>query len=749
MRATWKGWAGALTVALALTAAGCGKPCDNVKCNAGFECDSSSGKCVSSCPAGEGWDTGAQKCQNLCDAHAVTCSASEKCDPTSGKCVNAGCSSTQAWDPAEKQCRPACEVSGCSATQSCDDASGQCQNNCTSPTQPRGKAACEAGFKCDPTSGACVTLCTHVACSDGQYCDATSGQCASDPAPTGYPGSACTKDSDCAIPNDATDTFSCMTSVPLNNGTSMDFPGGFCVADPSCTGDAQCPQGDTCLPGFGCIPSCVADSDCRNTNEQYRCQSLGSGTYACLPASQCVPPSGQTACGGPGDPCQKDSDCVSGATCYGEMMTDPNTGKASYTGFVGGYCFWAEHKGDTCPSGSQAVPLDPTDPNFYGCLKDCTVGDISACRLSESCYAASSTANAPGVCWAAVCSGDQDCQQATCTAQSTSSCGKGQTCTNGTCPTADKCTKDSDCCAITDPTSGSCVAPGTCDTASHTCQQQFCDPSLGFCSADCRSVANDDFSSGGDTTGSCAGANCPKGTYCDKSLPAGSNCLNPLCSQGTTCNPTTGHCDRTCTDDSNCGVNGVCENPTTHPNAGTCIAHCTKYNESEVCASGTVCNYDTGHCQAKCTDDASCNANGTTGAYCDTASGHCLRRCDAATDPATCPSTAYCDTSTGQCQTKCTSSNESVVCSQTTYCQTSTGKCLPNCVGDTSECVGPAGAEACDVQGTDASNNPYGKCGLVCTNDLGCGKDPSGTQLTCLTAPDNASLKRCQEPPAG
>ena len=110
------------------------------------------------------------------------------------------------------------------------------------------------------------------------------------PTRPGAIGSACTMDTECTEPADAT----CQTTVG-SGMFSYEFPGGYCTAE--CTamsGSAECGAGAECVSvgfgGFGasfCAKTCSSDADCR-IEDGYSCQAPplmvggGSSTY-CLP----------------------------------------------------------------------------------------------------------------------------------------------------------------------------------------------------------------------------------------------------------------------------------------------------------------------------------------------------------------------------------------------------------------------------------------------------------------------------------
>jgi hypothetical protein len=76
----------------------------------------------------------------------------------------------------------------------------------------------------------------------------------------GIVGGACASDRDCA--------HRCLSD-------NSHYPGGMCTL--SCSRDADCPSGTSCVDDAGgiCAINCVSDGDCRPFGRDYRCDDKG------------------------------------------------------------------------------------------------------------------------------------------------------------------------------------------------------------------------------------------------------------------------------------------------------------------------------------------------------------------------------------------------------------------------------------------------------------------------------------------
>jgi Cys-rich repeat protein len=116
-----------------------------------------------------------------------------------------------------------------------------------------------------------------------------------------------------------------------------------------------------------------------------------------------------------------------------------------------------------------------------------------------------------------------------------------------------------------------------------------------------------------ETLATCSGVTCQVGEACDisdlcaKECFAHGDCNNPnmLCSSQTT--PTT--CQTTnCNSDSDCRGPSIC-----HPNNLTCSVIPGACTSNAHCASGEICEIDTGNCLTVCSSSADCGAGKVCG----------------------------------------------------------------------------------------------------------------------------------------
>lgn len=708
-----------------LASAGCtpADPCAAVTCGdlqiceAGVCVDDVSNLCLGKppCPTGTGCDSTTGNCRNLCTG-AAACTDGLGCKPETGKCVdlcttnNVNCTNpAKACVPATGVCEDRCKADTCSPTQACDPLAApaeRCKTLCETATKPVGEAECGASQKCEPATGDCVSKCKGVQCPGAtnspnyaQHCNPASGRCETGKPPAGTVGAICSGDEACdQIPLGPGQEATCLTDID-GDGTA-EFATGYCTA--TCSLSVPCPPGAFCLNGFGCLDKCLKKADCAEPG--YDClaldnfvQNAPAGEYVCFPGNKCGEEN-PADCRGIGADCEETDQCADGSFCYPEVG---QTGE--YTGFDGGYCIAFIRSTDACPVGSSPIPVSSQDPTQVACLKDCEFAAVGSCGLGEACQPINQEGDA--ICLFEECDVDAQCRTTTCTAAQLQGCGTGQACTNiaangqGTCKTNAKCDTNTPC-----PNGAACGTDGEC-------QPKYCDAALGLCLLPgCTAAA-------GATPDTCA-------------------------ELGSLCNPATSHCERACTRDAQCAgeqtglANAVCSGTVAAP--GLCIARCTEFNEEDVCGTTQVCNFVSGKCQAKCSENADCGDD----SLCDVPSGRCSKKCNVAGAPE-CAADRFCNEAVGTCDVKCTLANELQICGADKLCQTWSGKCFADCETDAALC----GAEACSVQVIDTvSGDTQGFCAPSCTTDAQCARDPSGHKLRCKAdAPRHCEFTPCSE----
>ncbi|MFH0900666.1 MAG: MopE-related protein [Pseudomonadota bacterium] len=155
-------------------------PCLEVMCEAGYDCDSTTGECRDLCAGVECRPN--ETCRNgLClDCLTLGCADGEVC--VAGKeglwtcepdpCYQKTCDEHEFCRDGEcvdLSCDPPCLVG-----EICFE--GNCRKDKCARTQ------CPEGSTCDPANGDCVPdLCAGVACPSGTVCDQRTGECRSDP----------------------------------------------------------------------------------------------------------------------------------------------------------------------------------------------------------------------------------------------------------------------------------------------------------------------------------------------------------------------------------------------------------------------------------------------------------------------------------------------------------------------------------------------------------------------------------------
>jgi hypothetical protein len=451
------------------------------------------------------------------------------------------------------------------------------------------------------------------------------------------------------------------------------FPGGYCSA--FCGSDEDCPSGAICLPVSRtesiCLDVCDPDAAMRDCRAGYGCaDSFELPAPVCLPGCtddtdcpmglQCDPAGGGTgegACFDPsaslGDECESETECPSGAFCYGE----------GFAGWPGGSCisFGCDVEMDSgCDGDAHCIP---STMGGGLCFDGCTTSDD--CRPS---YACEGTAAFPGrlICQPActdssVCSEERVCNPGLGTCDEpfdVSDLGRAcarmrDACDGGTCireadsgfpgsyciyvgcdneaPDAmDGCPGDGIC---IDGAGGAgicidgCTMPSDC-RAGYSCRAEFDDADGGTgCFPGCTSdmdCANDGYvcndgtglctepfdtgALGDPCTGrdECVGGRCvseaadgyPSGMCTYPGCRLSGMGPSEACPTGSACvddgegDPTLGTCVPTCTAPTGCRAGYTCETPA----GGTgmvCDPQCTMDGH---CSGGRTCDVPTGLC---------------------------------------------------------------------------------------------------------------------------------------------------------
>ncbi|XP_030853021.1 uncharacterized protein LOC100889158 [Strongylocentrotus purpuratus] len=166
--------------------------------------------------------------------------------------------------------------------------------------------------------------------------------------------------------------------------------------DITCTDDAECQNGETCVSGTCTCPAgstcaegtCIYDADCQNG------ETCVSNTCTC--------PAGSTCDEGT---CIYDADCQNGETCVSNTCTCP--------------------AGSTCDEGT--------------CIYD------ADCQNGETCVSNTCTCPAGSTCDEVTCTDDADCQNAEICESGTCTCPAGSSCGVEFCSSDDQCLNGGNC----------------------------------------------------------------------------------------------------------------------------------------------------------------------------------------------------------------------------------------------------------------------------------------------------------------
>lgn len=320
-------------------------------------------------------------------------------------CQNGQCVGTSTCGPGT--CQGCCKGNQClpGNTDAACGAGGALCTDCGSTGGTCQAGTCQGGQPCGPTN--CTGCCTANQCFGGgdnnrcgtngapcvdctetsKSCDPQSGTCVTGPPPTCGPGtcaSGCCQGNQCLPGNTnaacGTGGTACVDCT--NIGKSCDQTTRLCTSPPPACGPGNCTgccQNNQCLPGAHDAACGLGGVQCVDCSASGATCDAGSGTCqasppptcdtsncgGCCQGTQCMPGTGDGACGQGGVPCE---DCTQvGGTCdsSGTCTTPPSCGPGNCNG---------------CCQGTQCMPgTSPSECGSFGA--PCT-----SCQVYESCY---------------------------------------------------------------------------------------------------------------------------------------------------------------------------------------------------------------------------------------------------------------------------------------------------------------------------------------------------------------------------
>ena len=700
-----------------------------------FVCSSTA--CLSSCTR-DGDCVSPNTCVNSScglKPNGAACTIGNQCGSgfcTEGVCCNSACSDGTTGGLC-KSCKVAGKVGTCSAVQdgqadpkqrcgASNPADGDCSNDGT----------CNGGGACRPWSTA--TGCRQASCAGSSF----------------TPAANCDGAGNCpAAISSKCDPYKCSATSPS------------CLT--TCTSDADCITGETCLKTNNQCgsklangQSCKANSDCNSnacSTEGVCCNSVCDGACeSCVLQSKVGSCSNIAVNGTPRDSttCAKGSTCGNTSKCNGAggcqlasagTVCGSPTCAAPVSGTVNGApasLSIAEVPAPTCDGSGGCVVAAPVSCAAYQCdsgmgqCKTTCTGTLADCndltpstsdpsggnscvgttcqKLPNGAPCSQGFACASGNCVDAVCCG-------------VASCGDGLTCTTDTCSSAGTCTHaiDANSCVI----DGACYAAGTVNP-NNSCQE--CAPNVRQTNWSPRSAG---------TVCRTAAGPCDVAEVCDGT---GAACpADGLASSSTVCRAANGPCDvaETCT-----GTSVSCPTDALAPSTTVCRASAGPCDVAETCTgssancpgdsfvpSTTVCRPSAGACDvAETCTGSSANCPGDSFVPSTTVCRPSAGACDVAEtctgSSANCPadgfvpSTTVCRPSAGECDVAETCTGSSASCPgdsfvpSTTVCRPSAGVCdvAETCTGTNANCPGDSlasptvvcrpSAGACDVAET-------------------------------------------------
>jgi hypothetical protein len=628
----------------------------NPPCEAGQECNPSTGGCVDLADAA--LSTPCERDGNLCtndhcdgDGSCVFlsnvicaggvgfCEAGERCNESTGLCEML---------PDAPLSTP-CESDGDLCTGEHCDGDGSCVPHapydvvCPGPVPP-----CEAGQECNPSTGACVNLpdaplstvceddgnlCTgehcdgngscvpHAPydvicqapdppCEGGQFCDPGTGSCVDNPdaalsTPCEEDGDLCTGEhcdgSGSCVLHAPYDVICQAPNPPCEAGQECNPSTGGCVDLPDaamstpCDRDSNLCTGDHCDGSGSCVPHAPYDVICQAPDPPCEGgQFCDPGTGSCIDN-----PDGNLS-----TPCEDDGDLCTGEHCDGSggcVLHSP-------------YDVVCQAPDPPCEAGQECNPSTGICVNLTDAMLSTPCEDDGDCCTIEHC-------NGTGQCvpFSEVpcdpadppCEAGQQCNPSTCLCEDLPDPALSTPCdADGNFCTEDHCDGNGACVLLTDHT-GDCVCAvdcTECNPASGTCDPSLtCDGTI--CTDDGYSCT-EDICEGGGCLHTPVDGNCDDGIECTKEV------CNPT---DPNADPVTG-CVSTPTD-TNCNDGIECTNPDT----------CDPDDPNADPTTGCVFTPDDSKCDDadQCTNNLCDPANGdpTTGCY-YTDNGLCGACCD-------------------------------------------------------------------------------------------------------------------------
>jgi MYXO-CTERM domain-containing protein len=462
------------------------------------------------------------------------------------------------------------------------------------------------------------------------------------------------------------------------------------------------------------IPTCVRDSDCRDTN-----------------------PCTSARCGDDGRCVFEPTVCVPSGACFDAGVCDPTTGTCSNP---------PKPEGGACEDGVLCTRNDTCHGGVCaGVTIDCSVADV--CHDAGACNPSTGLCPNPRPNGTAcndgnLCTTDDSCQQSLCTGTS-KDCSQADEChaagvcnqATGLCPSPrpdGTACSDDNLCTFGDACKGSVCHGMTkdCSTADECHAAGACNPATGLCPSprpDGTPCSDDDLCTAGDQ---CTGSVC---------VGTSKNCsIADACHDAGACNPTTGQCPNPrpngtpCSDGSLCTSGDQCE-------GSVCSGTPKNCSTADACHDAGACNPTTGQCPNPRPDGTPCS-DGNLCTFGDQCSGSvCFGNPKSCGVADACHDAGACNPATGSCPNP---RPDGTPCSDGSQC-TSGDKCAGSvCVGDPKNC---STADACHSAG--ACDPSTGLCpnpkpngtpcsdGSLCTSgDMCTGSVCGGTAKNCSTA---------------
>ena len=584
---------------------------DDVVCSVGDVCD---GK--GECAPGE-WLC----CKNNADCLAKDdgdlCNGIPYCDKAAGKCAPnpstvVKCAVVDDTACRVNQCQP--KTGGCAMVVVHQGLACTDNNPCTTGDTCK-DGLCEPGASTCPctTNADCAAQDDGDLCNGTMFCNKQLGQCQANPATTVTCPTV--DDTACSKRVCAPKTGTC-TTKPTAAGSPCDADGSVCTAGDACDGKGSCAVGTS-------VCECVTNGDCAAYEDGNLCNGtlfcnkgatssgceLNPATVKSCPSvddtactrNQCDPKSG--LCGfvhmPAGAPCDDGAPCTAGDGCDGNGACAAGVNECGCKG--DGDCALFDD-GDACTGVWHCVDVLAGGKATKGCALD--LASLVTCTDDGNPCTTVACAPTTGKCVAkalggaacdadgSVCTADDACSGATCTAGPAKACDDGNPCTDDGCEPKSGCTTahntaacdDGNACSIGDACASAACMPGTatvCDDG-NACTDDACDPQKGCVAAANKASCNDgDICTIGDV---CAGGGCTAGST-KQVCNDGNVCTDDACDPASGCTQTANDAD--CSDGNACSTADTCD-------AGVCAPGTPlKCDDSDVC-SDDACHYKDG-----------------------------------------------------------------------------------------------------------------------------------------------------------